>query len=144
MTFATEQFNELFRANIEAAQRYTLLAINATERLCLLNCQAAKDLCTTGGEQMLDLSRTDTAKPLAQWPGILERNMGRAAELTRTYAEAATRFQNELTQTIQEQLPAINRSLTETVQQMASLAAAGRAEARRGTEMPEPKAKKAA
>lgn len=145
MAIATPQLTALGKANLEAAQEWAMLMLEAAERGFNLNLQTARELCATGSQQLLDLWSVDTPRPPTYWPKQLEKNLERAAEFVRACSQSATRYQSESARLIQQQIPAINRTFAESMQQITGLAPALGADlaGRRGTEH-EAKPRKAA
>ncbi len=145
---ATERFNDICKANADAAQQYAAFTWEGAERVFKLQADAAKGFYAVGTRQFLDLMCGEAARPIANWPKLVEKSMERAVEITRAYVNSATELQNDLTGIFQEQLPAINRNIVQSVEQfshmMAVPAKVAEGEAKRMGETPEHRAKKAA
>jgi hypothetical protein len=149
MVAATERFNEICRANADAAQQSANFAMESLERMVRLQAEAARGFYAEGTRQFLEFISSDPAKSLAHWPRLMERNLERTMELTRAWVNGTTEFQNDLAGIVREQLPAINRNIIQGVEQLTQFAAAQtkaamEAEAKRATGEAEHRAKKMA
>jgi hypothetical protein len=154
MSSAAEQFNAIYKANLDAARQYALISAEGAERMLHLPIEATREFLVKGsavkGSDQLPTMwlGTSLSQALADWPALYQDNMQKAMDVTRTYLKTVTKAQSELARFIQEQAALTNQSFVEGVQALAGAASAGSeitaSAIRPAAEPAEHKAKKAA
>jgi Phasin protein len=125
MSSAAEQFNAIYKANLDAARQYATMSVEGAERMLQLPIEATREFVIKGSDQFTTMwLDTSLFKALADWPALYQDNMQKAMDVARTYLETATKAQSELARFIQEQAAITNKSLLEGVQALANAASA--------------------
>jgi hypothetical protein len=148
MSSAAEQYNAIYKANLDATRQYATIYMEGVEQMFQLPMQAMRDLFKTSEQLGATWLETSLSKALADWPALYQDNMQKAMEAMRAYVETATKAQGELARFMQEQAALTNKGFLEGVQALASAASTGSEIAasaiRRAAEPVEHKPKKAA
>lgn len=127
MSSAAEQFNAIYKANLDAARQYALISAEGAERMLHLPIEATREFLVNGSDQLPTMwLETSLFKALAAWPALYQDNMQKAMDVARTYLETATKAQSELARFAQERAAITNKSLIEGVQALANAASAER------------------
>ncbi|MFZ5512753.1 MAG: hypothetical protein ACOZCP_22150 [Pseudomonadota bacterium] len=145
MAVATERLNDIYKANMEAAQQFAMCTLEGAARAFKLQSETAAELYMASTRQLIEFWQGEASKPLANWPQLFEKQVERTVEVTRALVNSAAEYQNDMAEMMREQVPALNRNLIESVEQFKNLAVARAAEtvSKRVAE-PTEKAKKAA
>jgi hypothetical protein len=148
MSSAAEQFNAIYKANLDATRQCATFYMEGVEQMFQLPMQAVRDLFKTSEHLGAAWLETNLSKALADWPALYQDNMQKVMEAMRAYVETATKAQGELARFRQEQAALANKNFLEGMQALASAASTGSEIAasaiRRAAEPVEHKPKKAA
>jgi len=126
MSSAAEQFNAIYKANLDAARQYALISAEGAERMLHLPIEATREFLVKGSDQLPTMwLETSLSQALADWPALYQDNMQKAMDVTGTYLKTVTKAQSELARFIQEQAALTNQSFVEGVRALAGAASAG-------------------
>jgi Phasin protein len=121
MTDATERFRGAINANVEAARKCAILALEGTQKVFTLQAKTYQELCNGSAQQLKQMwsASTDPSQVAADWPKLFQDSMQKAVDITYDYLKTATEFQTELAHIIaEEQMPALNKQWLERMEGM--------------------------
>lgn len=126
MTDATERFSGAINANMEAARKCAMLALEGTQKVFTLQAKTYQDLCTSSAQQLTQMwsASIDPSQAAADWPKLFQDSIQKAVDITRAYLKTATELQTELTHVAEDQLPSLNKQWLESVDGIARAAIA--------------------
>jgi len=125
MSSAVNQFNAIYKANLDATRQYATTYMEGVEQMLQLPMQAARDFFKSSEQLNATWLETNLSKALADWPALYQDNIQKTMEAARAYIETATKAQGELARFMQEQAALTNKSVLEGVQVLASAASTG-------------------
>lgn len=124
MSGLSERSNAIYQANLDIAQRCTILMLESGQRLCQVQMDSARNVAS-GVHRLLSgmAAARDPYRVMAAWPQLLQDSVRDAAEASRACVATALDMQSELLRVGHDTMPALNRQIFDGIGEAARAAA---------------------